>query len=127
MKRITTLTAIALSLLSPLALADRFETLAGARDSIQIPAGQAALVLFVADAPTLQYQKKGKRPVQFQLGLTRPTEAKYNYPVGNSAYAARVESNPSSHRPLALAGPATVSLMTDGLVSIQVVDPKAGK
>jgi len=125
MKRTTTLTAIVFALLSPLALADYFETLAGYRDTITVPAGRAALILFVTDTPTVQYQKKGKRPVQFQLGLTRPSEVHHNH--GRSAYAARVERNPSANQPLALAGPATVSLMTDGVVSVQVIDSKAGK
>ena len=125
MKRITTLTAVLLAFSSSLALADHFETLAGARDAISIPEGEAVLILFVADEPTLQYQKQGRRPVQFQLGLTRPTEARHNRNSGLYPYPARVERNPSKSQPLALAGPATISLMTDGLVSIQIVTPAA--
>ena len=120
MKRRTTLTAVFFTLLSTFGLADRFETLAGYRDSITLKEGQAALVLFVTDAPTVQYQKCGRRPVQFQLGPTRRSDA-YSK---RSAYHARVSSNPSANQPLALAGPATVSLMTDGLVSIRVVGPE---
>ena len=123
MKRIT-LTAAVATLLSPLASADHFETLAGYRDSIDVPAGSAALVLFVTDKPTVQYQKKGKRPVQFQLGLTRTNEVGYNPNTRRYPYYPRVERNPSSSQPLALAGPATVSLQTDGLVSLQIIGEK---
>ena len=122
MKRIT-LTAV-FSLLSSFAFADHFATLAGARDSITLKEGEAALITFVTDAPTVQYEKKGRRPVQMQLGLTRQTESRYNFNVGSSAYPARVDSNPSANRPLALAGPATVKLMTDGVVSLRVVKNK---
>jgi hypothetical protein len=115
MKR-TTLTALILTLLSSLAIADHFETLAGYRDSVTLKKGQAAIVLFVTDTPTVQYQKVGNRAVQFQLGISRRTESHYS-----SNYPARAERNPSSSQPLALAGPATVKLMTDGVVSLRIV------
>ena len=121
MKRITTLTAVFCSLFSSMAFADRFETLAGASDKVTIPAGQAALVLFVADTPTLQYTKRNKRPVQFQLGLTRPSEYRHNRNSGRYAYGARVERNPSTLQPMALSGPATLCLKTDGMVSLHIV------
>jgi hypothetical protein len=121
MKRITTLTAVASTLFSPFALADHFETLAGYRDAIEISEGEAALVLFVTDTPTVQYQKTGKRPVQFRLGDTRRSYFNNNY---HSAYPPRVDKNPSTSQPLALAGPAKISLMTDGVVSIRVVGPE---
>ena len=120
MKR-TTLTAAVLTLLSSFAFADHFKTLAGCRDAVTLKAGEAAIVTFVTDTPTVQYQATGKRPVQFQLGLTRSTEASYNYNYGRSAYHARVEQNPSTLQPLALSGPATVKLVTDGMVSLRVV------
>lgn len=118
MNRIT-ITAAILTLLSSFAFADHFETLAGCRDSITLKKGEAALVLFVTDTPIVQYQKTGKRPVQFQLGKTRRTESHSRY-----AYHARVEKNPSSNQPLALSGPATVKLVTDGVVSLRVVKNK---
>lgn len=120
MNRIT-LTAVILTLLSSLTFADRYETLADYRDSITLKKGEAALVLFVTDTPTVQYQKRGKRPVQFQLGKTRRAKSHLTF---NHAYDARVEKNPSADQPLALAGPATVKLMTDGVVSIRVVKNK---
>lgn len=119
MKRIT-LTAVILSLFTTLAFADRFETLAGYRDEITLKSGEAALVTFVTDAPTLQYQKKGKRPVQMQLGLTRRNQRHYS----NYSYGARIEKNPSADQPLALTGPATVKLVTDGVVSLRVITNK---
>ena len=122
MKRIT-LTA-ALSLLGSFAFADHFATLAGYRDSVVLKAGEAALITYVTDAPTVQYEKKGRRPVQMQLGLTRQTESKHNYKVVSTPYPARVNSNPSADQPLALTGPATVKLMTDGVVSLRVIKNK---
>lgn len=113
-----TLTTALLALLSPLAVADRFETLAGPRDTITIAEGEAALVLFVTQTPTVQYHKDGRRPVQFRLGATRRTDSYHSY-----SYPAQVERNPSSKQPLALAGPATISLMNNGIVSLRVVDP----
>jgi hypothetical protein len=118
MNRIT-ITAAILTLLNSFAYADRFETLAGYRDRITLKKDETALVLFVTDTPIVQYQKTGKRPVQFQLGKTRRTESQYNY-----ASHARVEKTPSSNQPLALAGPATLKLVTDGVVSLRVVKNK---
>ena len=114
--KLTTLTALILTLLSSLVFADHFETLAGYRDSVTLKKGQTAIVLFVTDTPTVQYQKVGNRAVQFQLGISRRTESHHS-----SNYPARVERNPSSSQPLALAGPATVKLMTDGVVSLRIV------
>lgn len=121
MNRTTTLTAVICALLSSTTFADKFETLAGPRDEVKLCAGETAFVLFVTEMPTVQYTKRGKRPVQFQLGLTRRSEASsYGVATGH-AYDAQVERNPSTRQPLALAGPAKVKLMTDGLVSLQVV------
>lgn len=120
MKRIATLTAVLLASLASLASADHFETLAGYGDSVTIPAGKAALVLFVAQTPTVQYDKQGRRPVQFRLGHTRRSE---RFGGDHYAYRPQVEKNPSAQQPLALAGPATVSLRSPGLVSLRIVGP----
>ncbi len=120
MKHIITLITFVFTLPGSLAFADHFETLAGYRDSIEVPAGEAALVLYATDAPTVQYQKKGKRPVQFRMGQNRR--------IYSSRYrSTQQQKTPSAGRPLALVGPAKISLMTDGVVSIRIITSEEKK
>lgn len=120
MKSATIVIIAIFTLLGAPASADQFETLAGYRDFIKVPAGETALVLFATDALVVQYQKQGKRPVQFRLGQLRCNN-NYNDFVG---YRLRSENRPSTSQPLALVGPAKISLMTDGVVSIRVVSSR---
>ena len=96
--------------------ADHFATLAGYRDSIRLEKGQAALVTFVADTPVLQYRKVGRPPVQIHLGnFLKKGRSKVE------AHSRRLAGTASAHDSLTLAGPATLQLMTDGLVSLRVL------
>ncbi len=117
MKRITIFTVVVSTLLSAFSYADHFETLAGYRDSIDVAAGEVALILFVTDSPTLQYKRPGKYPVQFRLGKVSNETGNF-YTLG---FDRQEDNAPSAERPLALVGPAKVSLMTDGVVSIRIV------
>lgn len=120
MKR-AALTLLSLTLLATSARADKFETLAGFKDSVTIPAGHAAFVLFSTDNPTLQYKKKGRKAVQIRLGVSE-TASRHR-----TGYRRPVSNKPSSKQPLALAGPATISLMTDGVISLKLVGPSQSK
>lgn len=117
MKHITIFTVVVSTLLSAVAFADHFETLAGYRDSIDVAADEVALILFVTDSPTLQYERKGKHPVQFRLGKASNDTGNF-YTLG---FENRDDNSPSAEKPLALVGPAKVSLMTDGVVSIRII------
>ena len=120
MKAIITLITIVFTLPGAFVFADNYETLAGYRDSIEVSAGEVALVLFATDSPTLQYTKKGRYPVQFRLGDTD-----YNNPYRRRS--GRNKNTLSAEQPLALVGPSKIALMTDGVVSIRIISVKGGR
>ncbi len=120
MKHIITLITVVFTLPGSLAFADQFETLAGYRDSIEVSTGEVALILFATDAPTVQYVKKGKYPVQFRLGKTC---CAYSY----HRHSGRKKNTLSADQPLALVGPSKISLMTDGVVSIRIITSEEKK
>ena len=118
MNRICSLTAVICALLSSAAFAEKYETLADPYDKVTLAKGDTAFVLFVTRIPTIQYEKRGRRPVQFRLGLTRAgkTVGRTRYP-----YDPQIAHNPSGLQPFALAGPATITVMSPGVVSLKII------
>ena len=125
MKPAFTFTVVALALvgLAPLAHADYWATLAGAQDSIHIKSGETALLMATDEPAVIQYNKGNKRPVQFEFGGQVYRGASFYHPYHHSVKHLRGQYQ----RPVALTGPATISLKTTNVVSIQVVQTQMEK
>jgi hypothetical protein len=116
----TIITAVALLGLSPLACADYWATLAGASDKIHLKKGETALIMSSDRACVVQYARQGSRPVQFEVGGSVYEEANRYHPYHNSRVLGRQKQHP-----IALAGPAVVSLQTSNVVSVKVLESGA--
>ncbi len=111
---VTLLAVIACSLsLSASAFADGWKTLAGVNDSVTLKAGETAFIVTVSENVTVQYERKNKRSVQFELG------AEYNlrsYRVGS-----RRSVIPTTVNPFPLVGACKISVKSPGVVSMKIV------
>ena len=94
-------------------LGDGWATLAGHNDSVSLAPGEMAFVVTVSERLTIQYTKRNKRPVQFELGADRETFARVT--------STKNVMVPSTANPFALVGPCEISLKTPGVVSMKVV------
>ena len=112
--------ACSLSLSAP-AWADGWATLAGHNDTVKLAPGETAFVVTVSERLTVQYTKRNKRPVQFELG-TRTRD----YQQVTSSPNVVV---PTRENPFPLVGPCTISLKTPGVVGMKVVkaEPKEAR
>lgn len=116
MKTARTLIAViacSLSLSAP-AFADGWKTLAGVNDSVKLAAGETAFVVTVSENVTVQYERKNKRSVQFELA------AEYERFVERIG-ARRNKVIPTTANPFPLVGPCTISVKSPGVVSMKIV------
>ena len=111
--------ACSLSLSAP-ALADGWKTLAGVNDSVQLAAGETAFVVSVSEDVTVQYERKRKRLVQFELAPAREFYAEY-------VSTRRTKVAPTTANPFPLEGPCKISVKSPGVVSMKIVKTGGGK
>lgn len=119
MKTAFTLLAVVSCALSTSALADGWKTLAGYNDTVTLNAGETAFIVTVSDNLTVQYTKRNKRPVQFQLGA--------DYRLYGQSVVNRQRIVPTSVRPFPLTGPCTITVKTSGVVSMKVIGDSTAK
>jgi len=116
----TTLTIMFTSLmaLASVAQGDTYQTLAGYRDEVQIPAGQTAFVVSATSQVVLEVNRAGKRPLQFRFS---DANNRNNFQVNLSSHRNRnLLPAPSVNNPVPIAGPAKLILRTTGLITFSV-------
>ena len=92
---------------------DGWATLAGHNDSVKLEPGETAFVVTVSERVTIQYTKRNKRPVQFELAADDQ-----NF---RSVATSRNVVTPTTANPFPLVGPCTISVKSPGVVSMKVV------
>lgn len=118
----TTLTVLFTSLmaLASFAQGDTYRTLAGYKDSIEIPAGQTVLVVSATSRVVIGLERSGKYPQQFRFF---EQQGNCLSGVNLSNYRSRnFLPTPSVNNPVPIAGPAKLILRTDGLVTLSLPD-----
>ncbi len=122
MKKTATVLFTCLLAIASVAKGDTYKTLVGYRDSLKIPAGQTVLVVSSTSNLVIGVERPGKRPHQFRFGELE----------GGVVNRIRVSSSrnfnllptPSVHNPVPIAGPATLIMRTDGLLTLSVPEKR---
>ncbi len=105
----------------PLAHADEWTSLSGSGDSIELASGQAAFIVSASEPIVVRYEKPGQHRKYFTVGQV---QSQRTYWEPDRAFAPReeVDFNVSLQRPFTLAGPATVTVATGGVLTMRVTD-----
>lgn len=109
----------------PLAQADEWTSLSGSGDSIELSSGQAAFIVSASEPIVIRYEKPGHHRKYFTVGQV---QSQRSYWERDPAFTPRedVDFNVSLQRPFTLAGPATVTVATGGVLTMRVTgDPSA--
>lgn len=97
-----------------IARGDSYRTLVGYQDSIHVPAGQTAFVVNASSHVVLEVKKASQFPIQFRFA-----ELKGH---GHCGFPSKIQRNvlphPSAQSPVAIAGPAQLTLRTTGMLTL---------
>lgn len=122
----TTLTVLFTSLmaLASTAQGNSYVTLNGFRDSITIPAGQTALVVSASSRLVLGVTNPGKREFQYRFAESQGNQNFVSTFTSSQSRQLNFLPTPSFHNPVPIAGPATLTLRTSGLITISIPEQR---
>lgn len=122
----TTLTVLFTSWMALTALvqAESYQSLNGYLDTIEIPAGQTALIISVSSRVVLGVQSSGERAQQFRFADPDPS---LFFQISSNRSRHNLFPTPTRDKPIYIPGPAKLTLRTDGFLTLVLPEKRMNR
>ncbi|MDP0492288.1 MAG: hypothetical protein Q7Q71_14655 [Verrucomicrobiota bacterium JB023] len=100
-----------------LASAQEYGSLSGARDTVTVEEGQTVMIVAATEQTILEVKPRGRRPQQFEFYRPR-----HGVVVSGRSQRLRLPV-PTLSNPTPIAGPVTLTLRSDGLITFSIAEP----
>lgn len=122
----TTLTVLFTSWMALTALvqAESYQSLNGYLDTIDIPAGQTALIISASSRVVLEINERGTSPQQFRF---EEPERGFFFEISSNRSRRNMFPTPTRDHPVYIPGPAKLTLRTDGFLTIVLPESRMSK